>query len=109
MLYLVGTSEIDVTIWARKLGIPLRAQNRVARGVCDPEHVPERFNPDDVIQATPRFVALVESASEDTDEESLAPAIVQAISNSGGTIRPPYDVPPSLDRETVERWLASTP
>lgn len=107
MLYLVGTSEIDVTIWARKLGIPLRAQNRVARGICAPGHVPERFQPDDVIQATPRFMASVEDASEEPGLAILN--IVQAISNSGGTIRPPYDVPPSLDRETVERWLASAP
>lgn len=126
VIYLCCLDAVDATVYAgRVLQIKLRQQQSQARLVHKLSLVPANcMNLD--LRATPEFwTAVTHPAAEDTTPGNwhieakarrnmsarqikgitVARTVASAVRLRGGTIQPPYDVPASMDPDSIEAWL----
>jgi len=122
VIYILAEHTVEATAYAAQvLGLPVRSQVSEATCIVHPSQLPSRIKPEDEVRATPMFWAWMDAKDAQRrielqwtakardlliEQRRVVSMIVAAVRSRGGVILPPYDTPQSMDRESVERWLA---
>lgn len=98
MLYILATNAVDGSHYAAAhLGIPLRSQSTRAKLLCNRAGLPERFEADDVVRATPTV----------WDNRASVGLLWTQVTQRGGKVSPPFDYPQTMAVDDLNAWLES--